>query len=257
MFGRAAGAGLALAGALSLGLFLAWLAPAWLMGSFVSRASDGRLTLHAPQGSFWRGRGESLTIAIPGQPAMAFTKITWHVLPARFAIEIRADDPASPARGVLIWKPDGISVVDLQATAPVEALLRWAPEFDLWRPRGTLRIASERVLVEPLRIAGKTSIDWLAAELALSRVAPLGDYRLTLDRRGDGLSISLSTLAGPLRIEGTGRYRFKLGGELHGTAHAAASAREALAPLINLMGRPRNDGAIDFRVALPPLGWLW
>jgi general secretion pathway protein N len=61
--------------------------------------------------------------------------------------------------------------------------------------------------------------------------------------QGDTSTIDLSTLKGPLMLDGHGAIAAN-STTFHGQASAAAQARDNLAGLLNLLGRPTGDGTI-------------
>lgn len=89
--------------------------------------------------------------------------------------------------------------------------------------------------------SGRWSADVVDLSAAVSTVRPLGSYRLRGDLAGpSGPTVTLSTLAGDLQLEGEGVWQ---GGRLvfRGIAQAAPQRLDALSNLLNLLGR--RDGA--------------
>jgi general secretion pathway protein N len=78
----------------------------------------------------------------------------------------------------------------------------------------------------------------------LSPVKPLGAYNLSLVWQGQRALVALTTLKGPMLLDGLGtldkgRLAFS------GTAQAAAGKEEILANLLNLLGQRRNVNGKD------------
>ena len=70
----------------------------------------------------------------------------------------------------------------------------------------------------------------------LSPVKPLGTYRMEFDWQGMGAQLTLSTLSGPLQLQGNGAIK---NGHLQfsGQAWALPEHEPQLANLLNLLGR--------------------
>jgi general secretion pathway protein N len=81
----------------------------------------------------------------------------------------------------------------------------------------------------------------------VSPVRPLGSYRVTLLAQGPAATLQLTTLSGPLQLDGAGQWqrgRFAF----NGAARSTSEARGSLAGLLNLLGRRIDDAtyAITF-----------
>jgi general secretion pathway protein N len=85
---------------------------------------------------------------------------------------------------------------------------------------------------------GEISMEWRAAQSALSPVSPLGDYRLVARANSGNGDLTLTTLSGPLILEGVGKFsEGKL--QFSGTADAVPHMRASLNGLIGVLG-PRS-----------------
>jgi general secretion pathway protein N len=89
-------------------------------------------------------------------------------------------------------------------------------------------------------LAGNLQIDWREAQSALSKVAPVGSYRLQVTGAGDTARVQLDTLRGPLRLQGSGTVK---GGRVSfkGLASADPDMRPALIGLISVLGPRSGD----------------
>jgi general secretion pathway protein N len=79
----------------------------------------------------------------------------------------------------------------------------------------------------------------------LSPIRPLGAYRVRMDWQGQQAQLQLTSLAGPMLLNGNGgidkgRFHFS------GRAQAASGQEERLANLLNLLGQRRQDGATNY-----------
>ena len=78
----------------------------------------------------------------------------------------------------------------------------------------------------------------------MSPVRPLGSYRIDATSAGPKTDLSLSTLAGPLRLTGSGQW--SAGAGMRFTAEASADERERanLQGMLGLIGRREGDRVI-------------
>jgi len=93
-----------------------------------------------------------------------------------------------------------------------------------------------------LHLQGQLQLDALDMRTSLSPLRPVGSYRLQLHAPADAspAQLTLSTLEGALQLQGSGQWhpgRLQLDGE----ARAAPGHEDALANLLNILGR--RDGA--------------
>lgn len=93
------------------------------------------------------------------------------------------------------------------------------------------------------RAYGQMSLRLDEASTPLSRVRPLGSYRMALQASGEAVDLRLSSASGPLWLDGQGRYA---AGRLHfdGQARAEPARAATLAPLLGLLGMRRPDGSV-------------
>jgi general secretion pathway protein N len=129
------------------------------------------------------------------------------------------------------------------AELPAAALAALGAPFNTVRPGGVLELRWSDFDLRGGALAGELQIDWRAAQSALSTVAPLGDYRLSVSGAGDGARLRLDTLSGPLRLEGSGslrdgRVRF------NGIASVQPEMRAALNGLLGVLGPRSGDNAL-------------
>jgi general secretion pathway protein N len=124
----------------------------------------------------------------------------------------------------------------------------------LGAPFNTLDLQGDvRLAWSDWRSFGKQSFGQLTVTLTdassrVSLVKPLGSYRVVVQAEGDSSTIDLSTLKGPLTLNGHG----VLGGaatSFNGTASAAPEQRDNLAGLLNLLGRPSGPDTVTLTFA--------
>jgi general secretion pathway protein N len=77
----------------------------------------------------------------------------------------------------------------------------------------------------------------------VSPVKPLGSYQLVFQAEGASSTVELRTVKGPLMLSGRGVVS-PASTSFRGTASSAPEARDNLAGLLNLLGRPSGPNAV-------------
>mgnify|MGYP003401728832 CR=1 FL=1 len=97
-------------------------------------------------------------------------------------------------------------------------------------------------------LRAKAQLDWRGAEVVMSPVKPLGEYRALINATGSAADLQLSTLSGALKLNGKGNWTLKDGARFSGTAQSDPAQAANIDPLLQLMGKPAFNGAY-------PLDW--
>lgn len=225
-------------------LTVVWFAPAaWLADAVAARSS---VRLVDAQGSFWKGS------ALPGYNNGRRTwvtpdRISWRVdvLPL---LTGQAHVTVTTGAGEIVVKADrnSLSVSPGSAVAQAGVLTLVGAPFNTLKPGGLLRLRWDPLQLSDGQLQGKMFIDWIDAQAALSRIAPFGSYRLSLDGAGQEVKLVLATLQGPLHLEGSGTVR-AAGLRFDGLAWADPAMRPALNTLLGVLG-PRQGDKVVLRV---------
>lgn len=261
-------------GSLSVILILVVQAPAVWLDFALSQVSQGRVRLAQAQGTVWQGQGRvvlaDLRDARQGQTELggrldrpqdeAFAaglrplaglslpgEFFWRFRPrslvqGRIDLELRHSSQPSAVTVSL-----GLSGVFLQRGAlhlPGLALERLGSPWNSLRPTASLNLSWEDWRLERGRAQGRLVVELSGVASALTPVRPLGDYRGELVSSGEQAVVNLSTLAGPLRLEGHGRWSLRSGLSLQASAWADPVEQDRLLPLLSLMGRREGSKTI-------------
>lgn len=228
------------AAALAIAVTVIVAAPAaWLSGWL---APPGPVRLIEPAGYLWRG---SAALAVSdGQQAVQMPgRIAWRLDPAalwsgRVGVVVEHSLAAAPLR--VAADLQGLTVSAGTAQLPASWLVLLGSPFNTLRPGGDVLLAWTDLSIGQANLSGRIEARWQGARSALSPVAPLGDFRLVASGAGEGGDIVLSTLSGPLLLEGRGRMT---GGVLrfNGTADAEPAMRDRLSALIGVLGTRAGD----------------
>jgi len=237
---------LAILGVATYSAFLVATMPARWLAERVLPPGPRSVALQEIDGTIWHGSAR----AAIGSYAGTFTidRIEWRFLPARvlqgrlaYALSVRG--ACFEARGELGRSPGGWGVRDLAARADAAVATTLLPWMRPWRPEGTLSAASTALDLAKLDMRGALRIEWTGAATALSEVRPLGTYRADVVSEGAAARITVSTLAGPLRVAGQGRLAFPSQITFSGEARGEGAGAPALEPLLDLLGTRKPDGA--------------
>ncbi len=210
---------------------------AWL-GDWVAQGS--RLRLVYANGTVWSGTA-MLAISDGKQARIVPDRVSWQVqwralFSGRIAVEIRHAGVDGSLR--LSYDGDGFYLDPGSAYLPAGLLSVAGAPFNTISPGGTLLLHWETLRVAGDGFDGEISMDWRAAQSALSPVSPLGDYRVIARAHGGQGDVTLTTLSGPLLLEGVGKIaQGKL--RFSGTADAEPHMRASLNGLIGVLG-PRS-----------------
>lgn len=231
---------------------LAFLPASW-MAVLLEMQTAGRLTLGDAQGTLWSGSAfvggapsgrDPVTPLLPG-------RFSWHLSPLLVLgqVDLRLENAAALSQPVTLngnWSQWQLAAGSI--ALPAERLAGLGAPLNTIAPSGQMRLAWGPLLLarqgQKLDLNGAMTLDIQDVASRLSPVKPLGAYRMTMDWRGQTAQLLLSTVKGPMLLNGSGaltpgRFQFS------GTARAATGQEEQLANLLNLLGQRRKDGDRD------------
>jgi general secretion pathway protein N len=243
-----------LAGLVSMALTLLIFAPAAWMAPLLESQTGGRLTLGDARGTWWHGSafigaapGGSDPVAplLPGQFSWRVSLAALLLGRVEGVLENAAvlSGPVTVAGGLHEWQIGASSLI-----LPAERLVALGAPLNTLQPSGRMRLSWQPLLLSRqdggVGANGAMHLDLEGMASRLSPIRPLGDYRLTVDWRGQEAEVRLATVRGPLLLGGSGAFA---GGRLRfsGTAEADAGHGEELANLLSLLGQRRNSGGRD------------
>lgn len=212
-------------------------APAAWVGDWLE--ARGKLRLVDARGTLWHGSallgmsdGRATTL-VPG-------RLEWRleVFP-RISIQVSHPWLAEPIRASFIEK--SIAFAPGSARLPAGVLASAGAPFNSLRPGGMLEAKWTRCELRDGAFTGHLQVDWRDATSALSPIAPLGTYRVTLNGRGNApIELQLQTLRGDLQMQGAGKIN-GLQVRFRGTAAAEAGMQGALDGLLGVLGMRSGD----------------
>ncbi len=240
---RSAVLGALLGGALALALF----APARWLGAALAGWSGGRLLLVDPRGTVWNGTaGVAFASGAGGaEPVSLPGAVLWRLRPGWRGVTATLDVPCcAPQPLQLHVQPQGGGGVQLdwrdgRSQWPATLLRGLGAPWNTLKLEGTLALATQGLSMRwdgrALALAGQATLDATDISSSLSTLRPMGSYRLAL-AGGTVPSVLLSTLSGSLELTGSGLWNGRAL-RFNGEASAAAGREDALANLLNIIGR--------------------
>ena len=221
------------------------LPAAWITPQFALR-SGGRIALADPEGSLWHGSA-TLRLAA-GQDSAEPTELpgrlewTTSFLPlftGRVHMTLN-QTAAMPAPIEVLATLHDATLSAGSIDVPASLLDGLGAPFNTLALGGVVRLDWSEWRVFGNRAFGHLTVTMSDVASRISRVRPLGSYRVTYDAQGDNADMALTTLKGPLLLNGQGstrdqRFMF------NGTAKADPAYAENLRSLLDLLGRRTSE----------------
>ena len=229
--------------------------PAGWADRAVSQATAGRLRLAQAEGTLWNGRArvvltDPAAAVGPGAPLQGVVlpgTLSWRLsaLPLLIGMldaSVQLEGMREPMR--LAGSFNEIRGGSGNIVLPSVRLDQLGPPWNTVKPDGALSVAWEPFTLRQGVFDGKATIELRNVSSALSAVRPLGTYRIEVTGAGGKGTVTMSTLVGPLRLDGNGTFSGTQGLRFTGAATADAAQRAQLAPLLGLVGRRDGERTI-------------
>jgi general secretion pathway protein N len=230
-------------------------APARWLASGLAHASQQQVQLQWSQGTVWRGSAQLVLGANPDTAAGLPGRVQWALTPGWRGLGLALQAPCCLSQGwhwYLGWGQSGLKLAPADLNAAQALRLPSALLASLGTPWNTLALQG-RLALQPqgfalrwqdrkLTLQGRLQLDALDISTRLTPLNPVGSYRLAL-QGGDAPRLTLQTLNGALQLQGQGHWT---AGRLQfdGDASAAPGSEDALANLLNIIGRRNGARSI-------------
>lgn len=238
-----------LTGVLAIGVVIVALLPAaWVTPQF-SRATGGHVNLVDPDGSLWHG--SATLLLAPGSDRSASTLLPgriewrtafWPLFTGRVQMQMR-QTLAMPDPVTVNATLRGATVSAGAMAVPASLLAGLGTPFNTLDLQGDVRIDWSDWRLFGRDVFGRLTVTMHDVSSRISIVKPLGSYRAVWQAQGPNSTLDLSTLNGPLTLEGHGTFAGATS-VFNGTAEADEAHRENLAGLLNLLGKPIGPGKV-------------
>ncbi|MEK9721083.1 MAG: type II secretion system protein N [Quisquiliibacterium sp.] len=235
------------------------LAPASYADLALDRASLGRIRLADTSGTLWNGSGRVVITDGNAGDRLAGSQgltLSGMAVPSRIGWSLRAVplmigivdasltiDPARPAVRVS-GTPTELRVGAGGFSLPSADLARLGSPWNTIKPVAALSMRWDALTLRQGVLDGRASIELRDAASAMSPVRPLGSYRIEINGNGREIFLTLSTLSGSLRLQGTGSWDRRAGVRFDAQAQAQGAQQAALQSLLSLVGRRAGDKTI-------------
>jgi len=231
-------------------------APATLIDARLQRMGEGTLRLAEARGSLWSGAGWIEVRDAHGRAGIA-RRLSWRVSPVSLLrgrpvadVELDQADKRFPVAISL----SRLEVGAVHVRLPAAALSLGMPRLAALRLTGDVLVDISGLSLEPGRMQGAATLQWRAAGSALTPVSPLGDYEVRFSAAGAVVHAALSTLEGPLQLDGKGTWSHGVPPRFAATARVPAAQQEQLAPLLRLIAVERGAGRFEISSDNPAFG---
>jgi general secretion pathway protein N len=234
-------------------VMLALLPAAWITPQF-ARQTRGHVNLVDPSGSLWQGSatlmlaaGSDMSAAtlLPGR--IEWRTAFWPLFTGRVRMTMRQSE-AMPDPITVDATPRTATVTPGTLAVPASLLSGLGAPFNTLDLQGNVQLSWSDWRSFNREAFGQLTVTLNDVSSRVSLVKPLGSYRVTFQAQGASSTLDLTTLKGPLMLNGSGTMS---GGStaFHGTASSTPEARDNLAGLLNLLGRPSGPGTVALSFA--------
>lgn len=248
----------ALVGLLGAVLALVASAPASFADLALARATSGRMRLAETSGSVWQGSGR-LVLVDTGAAGENRSAVAGVAVPGRIDWNVRAlplligqvdaslgiEGMAQPVR--VQGSYGEVRVSGGAVALPSVDLGRMGSPWNTLRPSGALSLRWENLTLRQGGLEGRAQIELRDASSAMTPVRPLGSYRVEIVGRGGQADLSIQTLAGPLRLQGSGSFTAQTGLRFTAEASADPAERASLDSFLGVIG-PREGSRTIIKI---------
>lgn len=237
----------------ALGLYAAVLvatAPATLIDRGLRDASQGRMRLAQATGTLWSGAGQVQSRDPRGRAGLS-EGVKWrlrgiHPWPPGLAFRVELDSGLRAFPLGLSWSE--LEVADAEFSLPAAALGQLLPQLAPLGLSGEAYVQIPRIAIGTGSVRGDAALQWRKAGSALTPVSPLGDYELRIQAHGTNGRSSLTTLQGPLQLDGQGSWSQDQKSQFLATARMPPPLQPQLAPFLRLVAVEQGDGSFQWRL---------
>jgi general secretion pathway protein N len=145
-----------------------------------------------------------------------------------------------------LWRGVRVQVSDHASNWPASWLVGLGAPWNTVQPEGQMQLQTTQLQwtqqAGQERLQGQAELQMQHLSTRLSTLRPLGSYRVRV-QGGDTIALTLDTLEGSLRLQGSGQLQ---NGHVHfsGEASAAPDAEAALSNLLNILGQRQGAKSI-------------
>lgn len=224
--------------------------PVSMLSSILGNRTDCRVIFHQAQGTVWRG---SAALGFSEFDLSSNTCLKPSAITERFAWQSKCSpgdmECHTEIRSPVLNKPVLITiglgrmqVSSGEIVLPASILEAFGNPWKTLRPRGQLTTHWD-VLKTGKETAGSIRMNINNLSSPISSIKPLGSYEIKATLTESGLLFFLTTVAGPLLLNGKGALNTELDQVIHfsGSASSTPENEESLVGLLSLLGKKDGD----------------
>lgn len=250
-----------LVGLFACGVTLLTMAPASWITPYLAQASGHRIELVEPTGSLWRGEATVMLSAGAGAasgaadlntpaPTVLPGRLVWHTAfwplwRGRLEVDL-TQNAAMPHPVELDLGLHRATLAGGSVTVPATLLAGLGSPFNTLDLKGDMRLDWTACHMLGNHVYGQLNLTLTDLSSRVARISPLGSYRLNLELNGRDSGLTLSTLRGPLLLEGHGTATPDTF-DFNGTARADPGFADGLTGFLNILGSPLGGGIYSLR----------
>jgi general secretion pathway protein N len=225
------------------------MAPAaWITPQF-AKHTQGHVNLVDASGSLWHGSASLMLAAgadtetatlLPGR--IEWRTAFWPLFTGRVRMEMRQSE-AMPDPVFVDATPRTATLSGGSIVVPAALLAGLGAPFNTLDLQGDVRLTWTDWRSFNRQAFGQLIVTLNDMSSRVSRVKPLGSYRVVFQAQGASGAVDLSTTKGPLLLNGHGTLS-EASTQFMGTASSTPDQADNLAGLLNLLGRPTGPGQV-------------
>lgn len=239
--------------AIGIGIYAAGLiawAPATLVDAELRSKSSGKLRLSQAHGTIWAGSG-SLELRDSSNRNAVAMDLDWRVLPeslwrGRLIGEVTLERQGRPF--IIAVSPSKVEITNADINLPAPTMALAEPRLKPLKLSGEVQLHATNLSLASGGMLGNITLQWRRAGSAFSPVSPIGSYQLQLNGEGKQLSAMLTTLQGPLQLDGSGSWTTGQTPEFQATVRVPPEYQEQFTPLLRLISVQRDQGSFDLQL---------
>ncbi len=243
---------LIIAGVIGVVLALVGFAPATLADWGLQKATAGRLGLAETEGTVWNGTGRLVLIDVNNRteglrtmPGVAVPgRLNWSVSKLPLILGIVDAQLKLDGMSDVIQLSGGVGEMRISAgqlSLPSVDLGRLGSPWNTIKPAGALSLRWEGLILREGSFTGRANIELRNMASALTPVNPLGSYRIGVVGEGSAAKLDITTINGPLRLDGDGTWTARRGVRFTAFATAEDREKDRLRTLLGLIGRRQGE----------------
>jgi general secretion pathway protein N len=229
-------------------VMLALLPAAWITPQF-ARQTHGHVNLVDAEGSLWHGSATLMLAAGSDMSAATLLpgRIEWHtafwpLFTGRVRMIMRHSE-AMPDPITVDATPRNATVTPGALAVPASLLAGLGAPFNTLDLQGNVLLSWSDWRSFDGKAFGQLTMTLDDVSSRVSLVKPLGSYRVKFQAQGTSSTLDLTTIKGPLMLNGNGTVS-AASTSFRGTASAAPEQHDNLAGLLNLLGRPSGPDTV-------------